>query len=58
MSRQTTINAIKSGVGNLAGRLSGLVREVLISFFFGTSAVINNFAFAFALPQYGPAHFR
>ncbi|EDM29695.1 Virulence factor MVIN-like protein [Lentisphaera araneosa HTCC2155] len=51
MSKKNTINAIISGVGNLTGRLSGLVREMLYAYLFGTSPLIGYFKYAVALPN-------
>lgn len=51
MSKKNTINAIISGVGNLTGRLSGLVREMLYAYLFGTSPLIGYFKYAAALPN-------
>ncbi|MDD7984866.1 murein biosynthesis integral membrane protein MurJ [Lentisphaera marina] len=51
MSRKNTINALISGAGNLAGRLSGLLREVLYAYLFGTSPLIGYFKYAAALPN-------
>ncbi len=51
MSRQISINALISGIGNLIGRLSGLFREVLLAYFFGTSPLLGYFKYAFSLPN-------
>ena len=50
-SKAFTFNAIKTALGILAGRLSGLVREILLAYFFGTSALIGYFKYAFSLPN-------
>jgi putative peptidoglycan lipid II flippase len=51
MSKKNTVNAMISGAGNLAGRVSGLVREVLYAYLFGTSPLIGYFKYAAALPN-------
>ena len=51
MSKAFTLNALKTATGILAGRLSGLAREVLLAYFFGTSALIGYFKYAFSLPN-------
>ena len=51
MSKKNTINAIISGTGILIGRLSGLVREILFAYLFGTSPLIGLYKYAAALPN-------
>jgi putative peptidoglycan lipid II flippase len=51
MPRTNTINAIISGTGIMIGRFSGLVREILFAYLFGTSSLIGLFKYAFALPN-------
>ena len=51
MSKKNTMNALISGVGILIGRLSGLIREILYAYLFGTSPLIGLFKYAAALPN-------
>ncbi|WDE97003.1 murein biosynthesis integral membrane protein MurJ [Lentisphaera profundi] len=51
MSKRNTVNAIISGLGNLTGRMSGLIREMLYAYLFGTSPLIGYFKYAASLPN-------
>ena len=44
-------SAIKTGIGNLISRFSGLLRDYLFAYFFGTSSIISAFLTALAFPN-------